>query len=94
MDCDDTKQSGKADIFRHTAKAPRVRIARARTVPMGTESEPQARCSKLTCFIFGCNGKHGDDAASSAVQCSRGDKNSRDQLLQREFERMVTRRLN
>ena len=88
-------------IFKHVSKVPGAKDARTRRLedskaPNRTNSKSLARCTKLTCFVFGCDGKHGDDADKSGerVNQSRNDKSSWDQSLRNEFERKVTRRLN
>ena len=90
--------------------------------PADADNESRARCSRLTCFIFGCSGKHGDSAAisgeadtishmeaatspaagetsgcrvlSAAISTVGTEAEIGNQLLQGEFERKVTRRLN
>ena len=70
MDCDEAKQMGEVDIFKHISDTPRAKRAGAITGtkrPAGADNESRARCSRLTCFIYGCSGKYGDSAATSVA---------------------------
>ena len=35
------------------------------TTTAGTDNEPRARCSRLTCYVFGCNGEHPNGTAAT-----------------------------